>query len=75
MLEERALVGSQSHPHLEDGTTYHPLWPTNVYGRQNHLRVVAGRFVTFGIATPHEQFEPLGLGFSLLASRDRMALV
>ena len=27
----RVSVGSQSpQPHLEDGTTYHPLWPTTL---------------------------------------------
>ncbi len=36
------LTGSQSpQPHLEDGTTYRPLRPTNVYGRQNRLRTLA----------------------------------
>ena len=30
-------------PHLEDHSIYHPLWPTNVYGRQNRLRTLARR--------------------------------
>ena len=35
---ESASVDSQAtQPHLEDSTTYHPLRPTIVYGRQNHF--------------------------------------
>ena len=49
------LVGSQSHPDLEDGYVYSQLWPTNVHGRQNRLRVVVGGSVNLRRPSAHSQ--------------------
>ena len=56
MLEPSTSAGSQAaQPHLEDGTTYRPLRPTNVHGRQNRLRVVAGDSVNLRRPSAHSQ--------------------
>ena len=63
MYEPGDPTGSQSpQPHLEDGTTYRPLRPTNVYGRQNHLRDVVGCSVIFGTAILHPESVSLRVG-------------
>ena len=43
-------------PHLEDSSVYRQNRPTNVYGRQNYLRIVAGRALDLRNRQPHRKF-------------------